>query len=68
MSGQSLWNLATGPDMAERPDMSSLGAGHVRGMPLESGLEAGHIRLPKLDSTITKSNTPVLTGRELRWI
>jgi hypothetical protein len=68
MSGQSLWNLAKGPDMAERLDMSGLGAGHVRGMHLESGLEAGHIRLPKPDSTIAKSNTLVLTGRELRWI
>jgi hypothetical protein len=29
MSGQSLWNLAKGPDMAEKLDMSGLGAGHV---------------------------------------
>jgi hypothetical protein len=55
MSGQSLWNLAKGPDMVERSDMSGLGAGHVQRMPLESGLEAGHIRLSKLDILICKT-------------
>jgi hypothetical protein len=54
MSSQSLWNLAKGPDMAETLDMSGLGAGHIRGMPLESGLEVGHIQLPKPDSLICK--------------
>jgi hypothetical protein len=37
MSGQSHWNPATGPDKAERPDMSGLGAGHVQPESLESG-------------------------------
>jgi hypothetical protein len=37
MSGQSLWNPAAKPDKAERLDMSSLGAGHVRPESLESG-------------------------------
>jgi hypothetical protein len=37
MSGQSHWNPATEPDKAERPDMSSLGAGHVRPESLKSG-------------------------------
>jgi hypothetical protein len=55
MSGKSLWNLAKGSDMAERPDMSDLGAEHVQGMPLESGLEAGHIRLPKSGSPVCKT-------------
>jgi hypothetical protein len=68
MSGRILWNLAKGPDMAERLDMSGLGAGDVQGMPLEFGLEAGHIRLPKSDSQFAKLDAPVLTGRELRWI
>jgi hypothetical protein len=54
MSGKSLWNLAKGSDMAERPDMSDLGAEHVRGMPLESGLEVGHIRLSKSGSPVCK--------------
>jgi hypothetical protein len=30
MSGQSHWNPATEPDKVERPDMSGMGAGHVR--------------------------------------
>jgi hypothetical protein len=55
MSSESLWNLAKGPDMAERSDMCGLEAGHVRRMPLESGLEVGHIRLPKPDSPICKT-------------
>jgi hypothetical protein len=54
MSGQSLWNLAKGPDMAEKPDMSGLGAGNIQGMPQESSLEAGHIWLQKLDSPVCK--------------
>jgi hypothetical protein len=37
MSGQSHWNSATEPDMAERPNMSGLGAGHVRPESLEFG-------------------------------
>jgi hypothetical protein len=35
MSGQSLWNLAKGLDMAEKLDMYGLGAGYVLGIPLE---------------------------------
>jgi hypothetical protein len=30
MSGQSHWNLAIEPDKAERPDMSGMGARHLR--------------------------------------
>jgi hypothetical protein len=41
--------------MAERLDMSGLGAGHVQGMPLESGLEAGHIRFSKPNSPVCKT-------------
>jgi hypothetical protein len=37
MSSQGHWNLATEPDKAERPDMSGLGAGHVRSESLKSG-------------------------------
>jgi hypothetical protein len=37
MSDQSHWNLPTESDKAERPDMSGLGAGHVRPESLESG-------------------------------
>jgi hypothetical protein len=32
-------------EKAERSDMSSLGAGHVRGVPLESGIGAGYVLL-----------------------
>jgi hypothetical protein len=65
MSGQSLWNPARGGgytrltrEKAERPDMSGLGARHVRPESLESSVEAGHIWLPKPD-------TPVLTGMRI---
>jgi hypothetical protein len=37
MSGHRLWNPAAKPDNAERPDMSGLGAGHVRPESLEPG-------------------------------
>jgi hypothetical protein len=37
MSGQSHWNSATELDKPERPDMSGMGAGHVRPESLESG-------------------------------
>jgi hypothetical protein len=37
MSRKCLWNPAIEPDKAERPDMSGLGAGHVRSESLESG-------------------------------
>jgi hypothetical protein len=36
MSGKCLLNPATKPDKAEMPDMSGLGAGHVRPGSLES--------------------------------
>jgi hypothetical protein len=36
MSGKCLWNLATEPDKAERPDMSGLGDRHVWPESLES--------------------------------
>jgi hypothetical protein len=39
MFGLGLWN----PDKADRPDMSVLGAEHVRPEPLESGLRAGYV-------------------------
>jgi hypothetical protein len=37
MSGQSHWNLSTELDKAERPNMSGMGAGHVRPESLEFG-------------------------------
>jgi hypothetical protein len=37
MSDQSHWNPAIEPNKAERPDMSGLGAEHVRPESLESG-------------------------------
>jgi hypothetical protein len=42
-------------EKAERPDMSGLGARHVRLESLESRVEAGHIRLPKPDSLVCKT-------------
>jgi hypothetical protein len=36
MSGHHLWNPDAKPDIAERPDMSGLGPGHVRPESLES--------------------------------
>jgi hypothetical protein len=43
MSWKCLWNPVTEPNKAERPDMSSLGAGHVRPESLESDYEAGYV-------------------------
>jgi hypothetical protein len=37
MSGLGLWNLDKEPDKAEKPDMSGLGAEHVRVRSLELG-------------------------------
>jgi hypothetical protein len=37
MSGHRLWNLAAKWDNAERPNMSGLGAGHVRPESREPG-------------------------------
>jgi hypothetical protein len=36
MFDQSLWNPAAKPDKAERPDMSGLGARHIRSESLKS--------------------------------
>jgi hypothetical protein len=43
MLRKCLWNPATEPDKAERPDMSGLGARHVQSESLESGYEAGYV-------------------------
>jgi hypothetical protein len=43
MSRKCLCNSATEPDKAERPDMSGLGARHVRPESLESGYEARYV-------------------------
>jgi hypothetical protein len=43
MSGLGLWNLNKEPDKAKRPDMSGLGAGHVRQEPLETILGVGYV-------------------------
>jgi hypothetical protein len=40
MSGLDLWNPDKEPNKAEQPNMSRLGARHVRPEPLESGLGA----------------------------
>jgi hypothetical protein len=43
MSRKCLWNPATEPDKAERPDMSALGVRHVRPESLESGYDVGYV-------------------------
>jgi hypothetical protein len=42
MSGLGLWNSKKESDKAEKPDMSGLGAGHVRPEPMESDLGVGY--------------------------
>jgi hypothetical protein len=43
MSGLGLWNPNKELDKAERPNMSGLGAGHVRPEPLKIGVGAGYV-------------------------